>query len=669
MNLEDSIKNLPGVGESSLKKLGILGIKTIHDLIFHIPNRYEDYSNTKKIYTLQIGETVTVVGTIASLINQYTKSGKYMQIVEIRDETGSIFAIWFNQKYLLSSLKKGTQIAISGKVEWWTKKRAIYSPFYELISSDLHKGKIIPIYPQTKGINSKWLRAKMDYVIKNIAKDKFLDLIPDEIISKMGLPNFYKAICDIHTPQTLDEAENGRKRLAFEELLFLQIEGLQKKIDWKRLDVANKFVIDNKKIEGFIKSLPYELTSSQKTASDEILQDLMLPYPMNRLLEGDVGSGKTAVAAIAIFSSFINGFSSVFMAPTQILAEQHFNTLNKLFEKQNIKIALLTGNQKPKSLAKYDVLVGTHAILHSKEKMKNLGLVIIDEQHRFGVGQRLHLLRESNVAPHVLTMTATPIPRTVALTLYGDLDLSVLTDMPKGRIQTKTWLVPNSKRKNAYKWIEKTMKKDKIQTFIVCPLIDESEVESLQSVKSAKKEFETIKALFPKMEVGLLHGKTKAKEKTQILEKFQNKEIDILVTTPVVEVGVDIPNANIMVIEASDRFGLASLHQLRGRIGRGQKNSFCLLFTESENEKTISKLKSMESHLSGFELSELDFKLRGAGDIFGTRQHGFGRLKVAKWSDGELIKESRHLAEEVLEKPGKFAKLHKHLKEKLSVAN
>jgi ATP-dependent DNA helicase RecG len=371
---------------------------------------------------------------------------------------------------------------------------------------------------------------------------------------------------------------------------------------------------------------------------------------MNRLLEGDVGSGKTVVAAAGIFASFLNGYQSLIMAPTQILANQHYQTLKKLFDKFNLRISLITSDSKKIELGRSDVFVGTHALIHSKIDFDKVAFVVIDEQHRFGVEQREHLIKKTGT-PHILTMTATPIPRTIALTTYGDLDLSVLTEMPKGRTKVTTWVVPETKRKGAYEWVNKQIIDGKCQMFVVCPLIEQSTVETMADIKNVTTEFEKLKSVFSKLKLGLLHGRLKPGEKEEVLKSFRDGKIDILVATPVVEVGIDIPNATIMVIEAAERFGLAQLHQLRGRVGRSDKKSYCLLFS---NIKYSRRLRAMEKTHSGFELAELDLEIRGPGEIFGTAQSGFPELKVASWNNYELIKEAKDVALDVIKNPKKY---------------
>ena len=422
--------------------------------------------------------------------------------------------------------------------------------------------------------------------------------------------------------------------------------------------------IDKKAVHTFIKNLSFKLTNSQEKIVDEIFSDFSKKYPMNRLLEGDVGSGKTVVAAIGAFISFINGYQTVFMAPTQILAQQHYNTLKELFDPYKARISLLTSGQVKKDLGKEDIFVGTHSLINKNALFDKVSLVVIDEQQKFGVNQREKLVkkaRNKKISPHVLNLTATPIPRTVALTLYGDLDLSILDELPPKRLPITTWLVPPTKRQGAYKWIQKNIQDNKIQVYIVCPLIEESQKETMQTVKSAKSEFEKLKKVFPNLSLDLMHGKLKSKEKENIIERFKKGKTDILVSTPVVEVGIDVGNATIMVIEAAERFGLSSLHQLRGRVGRGTKKSYCLLFTESKSEKVVTRLSAMQKNLNGFELAELDLKLRGPGEVFGIKQHGFPELKIASWQDIGLIKKTKKVALDVIKSPKKYKELLKEI--------
>lgn len=632
MLLTDSVSTLPFVGPNYEKKLTKLGIISISDLLHHVPHRYVDFSKVTTINDVKIGEVVTVIGTIKSLVNQSTKKGRLMQIGQIEDETGKIGIAWFSQPFLTRMLFPGTKVAISGEASWFAGKPAFFSPQYEKMDDEhesVHTGKIVGVYPETAGLSSKWLKARIKYVLDRLKIEEFLD---KKVLKENSLLEFEDAIRKIHFPKTLDDTNKATERLSFNEFFDLLVKAKERKKKLiKKKGISIKF--EKSEVNKFINSLPFKLTKSQEKNANEILNDLTKNVPMNRLLQGDVGSGKTIVSAISAFATFLSGYQTVFLAPTQILANQHYETLKNIFKDLPIRMSLVTGSIIKKELGVNDIIVGTHALL--SKTFEKVGLVVIDEQHKFGVKQINFL---SKASPHILTMTATPIPRTIAQTLFSDMDLSVLDELPKNRQKIKTWLVPNEKRSGAYKWIDDQIEKNKSQAFIICPLVEESESETLKSVKSVKKEFEDIKLIFKKLEVGLLHGKLKETEKNNVLTEFSNGSLNILVSTPVVEVGIDIPNATIMVIEGADRFGLAQLHQLRGRVGRGTKESYCLLFTENDSEKVNERLTALTKTSSGFELAELDLKLRGAGDVLGTKQSGFGNLKIADWSQTKIIK-------------------------------
>lgn len=659
MNLNSSVGKLPLVGPIYQRRLEKLGIKTIENLLLYAPHRYLDFSITSDIGRAQIGETLTLKGEVIFLKNQYTRYGRKLQIGEVADSTGKITVVWFNQPYLVRTLYPGEKISLAGKVSWFGRRRSLMSPEYEKYvdgKPTLHTGGIIPVYHETSGISSKWLRGRIKEAFSQ-ARNDIDDFLPEQILKKFHFINLNKAIESLHFPKNLEDSEKGRKRLAFDELLFLQLKTIWKKLDWQKNKPAYKLKVDEAAIERFLKSLPFELTNSQKKSITEITYDLEKEYPMNRLLEGDVGSGKTVVSAIAAFIAFTNGYQTIFMAPTQILAEQHFNTLNRMFEQFKVRISLVTSEIKREDLGRNDIFIGTHALIHRKVIFDKVAVVVIDEQHRFGVEQRAHLVRKSgkrSTSPHVLTMTATPIPRTVALTFYGDLDLSTLDELPKGRQKITTWVVPFKKRGAAYNWIKEKINNEKIQVFVICPLIEESQVETMQTVKAATKEYENLKKIFKNLKVGLLYGKQKPEKKNQTLDEFREGKINILVSTPVVEVGIDVPNATIMLVEGAERFGLAGLHQLRGRVGRGEKKSYCLLFTESKSQMVQTRLIAMTKSMSGFELAELDLKLRGPGEMFGTKQHGFPELKIAKWDDLELLRSSKQVAEDIFKNPKKY---------------
>jgi ATP-dependent DNA helicase RecG len=659
LRLTDTITDLSKVGPFLNKKLQKLGIYTIENLFYHVPSRYVDYSKVSKIKFVTPGENVTIHAKINSIANVFSKRGVRMQIGSVEDESGKITVLWFNQPFLTRMLYPGKLVSLSGKVGFFNRKLSLNSPDYEMLDTEdqetIHTGRLVPVYPETMGLSSKWLRTLIKRAFSEVEVNDFLT---EEKLQKWELTNLKDAIEKVHFPVNEDDTLNGRRRLAFNELVNLQLKSEYRKLNWAKNKVKNKLKIENHAMNRFLNSLPFKLTKSQEKVIQEVFLDLKKSVPMNRLLEGDVGSGKTVIAAAGAFASFLNGYQTLFMAPTQILANQHYETLKRLFETFNLRISLITSSSKKIELGRSDIFVGTHSLIHSKVDFKNVAFVVIDEQHRFGVEQRAHLVKKTGT-PHVLTMTATPIPRTVALATYGDLDLSVLTEMPLGRKIVTTWVVPEQKRAGAYEWIEKQIKDMGSQAFIVCPLIEDSETETLADVKSVTSEFGKLKSVFPGLKLGLLHGRLKPLEKENVLKDFKDHRLDILVTTPVVEVGIDIPNATIMVIEAAERFGLAGLHQLRGRVGRGSKKSYCLLFSNFHSGTAFKRLKAMEKTHSGFELAELDLKLRGPGEIFGTAQSGFPELKVANWADVELIKLARDFAGEVILNPGKYPTLAK----------
>ena len=640
---DNPISELFMVGPIYAKRLEKLEIYTINDLLYHIPFRYDDYSLISKIEKVQDGETVTIKGFVLEIKNFFTKFGKKLTKATVTDSTGEVEVVWFNQPFLTNTLKKNSEIYLSGKVEHQGSKLQFVSPEYELVKKTppIHTARLVPVYPETYGISSKWLRSRIAPLFNSI--NIYPDFLPEKIKKKEKFPDLIVALNQVHFPNNPEASQVSLSRLAFDELFLIQLSSKLRKLTWKKEKVAKIMVLDQEKLLNFISSLPFELTNAQKRVVKEILGDLEKETPANRLLEGDVGSGKTVVAAIAVYQTFLNGLKTAFMAPTEILVNQHYNTLKVLLEPLGIRVGIQTAVSKS---GNFDVVVGTQALISDKFKVDNLGLVVIDEQHRFGVEQR-SLLKNKGINPHLLSMTATPIPRTMALTLYGELDLSILDEMPKGRNPVKTWVVPKEKRENAYKWIEKEVKNTPNQAFIVCPFIEESE--SLETSRAAKKEFEHLtKEVFPNLRLGLMHGKLKSKEKEEVLKKFKEGDLDILVSTPVVEVGIDIPKATIMMIEGSERFGLAQLHQLRGRVGRGKAQSYCLLFTESENDQTVQRLKILEIEQIGSNIAEYDLKNRGAGEIYGLRQHGKIGLKIASLSDKVLIEKSNYWANEII---------------------
>lgn len=671
MDLKTPIESAGRSYKMYARRLEKLGITKLGDFLYHIPFRYEDFSLISKIGQVQAGEKVTIRGKVEEIKNQYTRRFKSLQKAVVSDDTGKIEIIWFNQPYIPKSIVKDDIISLSGKVSLDGSKFSMQSPDFEVVfeNQTIHTGRLVPIYPETRGVSSKWLRRQVHKLLENLGQ--ISEYLPQMVIDNNNLMGLTKAIETIHFPNSLEEAEKAKQRLSFDELLNLQLSSLVRKRSWVKEKIKKPWEVEKHKakIDNFIENLPFELTNAQKNAVNEIIKDLSSKIPMNRLLEGDVGSGKTVVAVITAYIAFLNGFQTAFMAPTEILANQHYKVINELLSPFGVKAELFTSSIKTKKAHQlFDIAIGTHSLIYKKVKFENLGLVVIDEQQRFGVEQRAILKAKGNlsagrqVTAHLLTMTATPIPRTVALTMYGDLNLSILDEMPKGRKSIKTWVVPPGKREGAYKWIEEKVIKLKDQVFIVCPFIEESE--TMVSVKAATKEFERLKAeIFPKLNCGLLHGKMKAGEKEEVLQRFRNGEVDVLVSTPVVEVGIDIPNAVVMMTEEAERFGLSQLHQLRGRVGRGEKESFCLLFTQSKNPLTLKRLKSLETMYSGAELAELDLRLRGPGQLYGTLQHGIPQLKVASFSDFELIQKTRIEAEKLFPEIDKFPKLKEKIEE------
>jgi len=642
MELSTPLQYIKGVGPKMAKRLSRLELNAVEDLLHHYPFRYEDYSKIRSIAEARVEETVTFQGELWSIKNTYTKSGKVMTTAILNDETGSMEIIWFNQRWLTMTLKTGDRLQVSGKVDRFKGKICLLSPVWEKVEihEPLHTGRLVPIYPETYGVTSKWLRAKMAKVLPEILP-KITDPLPEDTRGEML--TLQEALQQIHFPDSWDKFNLAKERLSFDELFFIQLASQKQKLLWQKKQSTKPLLYKDSDLLCFMKSLPFELTLAQQKVIGEICSDLQREQPMNRLLQGEVGSGKTVVAAAAIYLTCLNNCRVTLMAPTEILAFQHFETLSKMLSPHNIKVGIYTGSKK--RVSDEPVLVGTHALLSEKLPLQNMGLVIVDEQQRFGVKQR-GLFRAQSASPHFLTMTATPIPRTVALTLYGDLDLSVIDELPKNRKIVKTYFVPAAKRNDAYKFIEKHVKAGE-QVYLITPLIEESE--TLKTTKAAKVEFERLKTkIFLNSRLGLLHGKLKPKEKEKAINDFKNHKIDILVSTSVVEVGMDIPNATIMVIEGAENFGLAQLHQLRGRVGRGDIQSYALLFAEVETPQVISRLKKLEKIYDGLKLAELDLKIRGGGDLYGTRQSGRWDLKIASLSDIDLIEKTKKAAEKIL---------------------
>ncbi|MBI2593331.1 ATP-dependent DNA helicase RecG [Candidatus Daviesbacteria bacterium] len=703
MNLDTHLRHISGIGYIHGRRLAEINLLTVSDLINHFPFRYDDFSEIVQINEAQLNSKVTLKGEIWSIKNIFTRYGKKLTQAIFNDGTNSINLTWFNSTYLAKSIKVGDKLQISGKLTKYGSKLSIIMPVWEKIpdvssystpragrnNESLHTGGLIAVYPETEGISSKWLRTKISQILPK-AELFIEDPLPEEI--RNGMIPLKEAYQKIHSPEDFKDVQDATERLSFDEIFWIQLKTLIVKNNWQNKPSIGKWTIDNGQLTNFLNSLSFQLTQAQQKVLKEILKDLQKGIAMNRLVQGEVGSGKTVVAAIVAYIAHLNGFKTLYMAPTEILAFQHYSTFKKLLEPFKIEVGLYTGSRKftrvsqvsrvPKvprgektksgieprdtldTLGTRDtpaIIIGTHALLSDKLIASDVGLVIIDEQQRFGVEQRA-ILRNKAKIPHFLTMTATPIPRTVALTLYGDLDLSIIDELPKGRIPVKTHVVPSKKRPDAYKFIEQRVKEGE-QIYIITPLIEISE--TLKTVKAATDEFEKLKKVFAKLKLGLLHGRLKPKEKAQILQDFKNRLIDILVSTSVVEVGVDVSNATIMVIEGAERFGLSQLHQLRGRVGRGNRQSYCLIFPSSEESGIISRLKNLERISDGLKLSEIDLKIRGSGEIFGKRQSGRFDLKIASFSNLELIEKTRLAAQKILSGDPSLAK-YPRLRVKLS---
>lgn len=668
------VEHLPGVGKQHTTKLNKLGINTLSDLIYHFPFRYDDFSKIHKIEEAVQGEVITIQGVVWQIKNVRTRTGKFLTNAQVSDESGILDVIWFNQPYLTKNIKPGSPISLSGKIDKEGPRPKLISPTYEILKSTsqpprpgldlnvdtVHTGRLVSIYPETEGITSKWLRSIIKTFLP-IFKNTIDDYLPPNISKNQNLIPMSEALQKIHFPQKLDDIELARKRLAFDELFLTQLLSQIRRTEWHEQRTAPQIKTDANLLLKFKATLPFTLTGAQNIATSQLLDDLNRTIPTNRLLEGDVGSGKTVVAAVGCLMAFTNGFDSLIAAPTEILTFQHYKSLTEMLKPFGVKVGIWTASKKEAG----DVICGTHALLSSFTAKKQVGFVVVDEQHRFGVAQRaqLFMTHSKNLTPHLLTMTATPIPRTLALTLYGDLDLSVLDEMPLGRQKIATFVVPNNKRGDCYKFIEKEIAK-KHQTFIVTPFVEPSE--SMTTVKSATEEFEKLKKTFSKnIKLGLLHGRLKSKDKEKIINSFKSGKIDILVATPVVEVGIDVAGATIIVIESAERFGLAQLHQLRGRVGRNDQKSYCFLFTDSKDERSQKRLKSMEKVHVGFELAEIDLKMRGSGQLFGLKQSGFESFKIADLSDITLVSAAQKEARELI-KEDKGLKRHPQILQKIN---
>ncbi len=649
LELHSPITRLYGVGDKLAEKLAALGLETVQDLVYFYPRRYEDFSRPRTIDQVTLESHVIIKARVQSIENDLSPR-QHIKLTHafLTDDTGLIEAVWFNQPFLIRLLKPGTTWLFAGKVELGRSGKVVMSaPVIE------REAKILPVYPETVGLTSKQLR-KWLYEIKPV-----IEQLPEPLTESQrqdyDLTSLNQALLDIHFPPSIEAIGRAKKRLAFDELLTLL---LQVQLSQRQLaDIeAPQCPVATEVIKTFVANLPFPLTDSQRQVSWEIIQDLSQPVPMNRLLEGDVGSGKTVVGAIASLGVVKAGYRVVWLAPTEILAQQHYQTIKSLLADQ-ASVTLLTGSTSKtnQEWQTADIVIGTQAVIQERIQLTRLGLIIVDEQHRFGVNQRNHLVAKEDrqLTPHCLALTATPIPRSLALTIYGDLAISQLQTRPTGRLLIVSRLVHHDQRLAAYQFIRQQVKQGH-QVFVVCPIIDASRSDTQLTLFAAEKkavlsEHQRLQGqIFPDLRVGLLHGRMKPKEKEQVMLDFKEGRLDILVSTAVIEVGIDIPNATVMMIEGADRFGLAQLHQFRGRVGRSIHQSYCLVFTDSEKPETLERLQAFVSTESGFELAELDLKLRGPGQLAGLAQSGLSGLKIASLSDIALIQQAKQLASVVM---------------------
>jgi ATP-dependent DNA helicase RecG len=648
--LRGSVASINGIGPKMAEKLEQLGVNTIEELLYLFPRRYDDYTQMLQLCRLQPNQTVTVVGTVRNNIVIKGKRGVDILNVTIDDGTGVLTASFFGQPYLRSKLERGTQVVFSGKTDLFRGQITMSNPEWELLEREaLHTRAIVPIYPLTKGLSAHNVRRFTRSALEQWG-GQIPDYVPESVLERMDLPDLSWAIQTMHYPASHDAIEHARRRLTFDELILLQLGVLGNRREWQSVP-AESITVTDEWLREAATSLPFPLTGAQARAIQAVREDMARTIPMNRLLQGDVGAGKTAVAAISMAVAVNGGFQAAIMAPTSILAEQHYRGISRLLQNipggSEVNIKLLTGSTSAQERSEtlwglgegtVHIIVGTHALLEDTVNFNRLGFVVIDEQHRFGVEQR-GKLRSKGQNPHVLVMTATPIPRTLALTMYADLDLTILDEMPPGRTPIDTKVLYGNERERAYSFIESQLNKGR-QAFVVYPLVEASENEALSDLRSAVEEAERLqKEVFPKRRVGLLHGRMTPSEKDEVMAAFSAGETDILVSTSVVEVGIDVPNASVMMIEGANRFGLAQLHQFRGRVGRGQHQSYCLLIAEDGGD-TNERLKAMEATSDGFKLAEIDWKLRGAGELLGTRQSG-GATKLGEYMDSKLVSEAQ----------------------------
>lgn len=677
MNHNSAIEEVKGAGTSAAAKLRILGVETLQDLIHYYPRRYDDYSTITKIAALKPG-TVSVEAVIKQITGRYVRRGMHITEAIASDETGSVRLVWFNQPYRANATKQGKTYFISGDFQMSRGRLSLMNPAMELASDfPVNAARIVPVYRETKGFKSSSIRkivAGLRPLIESLPES-----LPSSIVSRHRLLPRSEAVLAMHFPQSMKQLEAARKRLGFEEIFGLSLASVINKLEAQQ-EKTHVIRFDEALARQFVESLPFTLTNSQRAVAWHIFQDMQQDMPMNRMIEGDVGSGKTVVAAMAAVMAIRHGYQVALMAPTELLARQHAETIHKLLQPMDMahEVALLTGSIKPKQKAvlhraiaagKTNFIIGTHALISEKVDIHKLGLIVVDEQHRFGVEQRKKLQQKAaGRMPHVISMTATPIPRTLALTLYGELDISILHEKPKNRLPVITKTASPNSRKQLYAEVDRELAAGR-QMFVVCPLIIESD--KLQALSAESVYEELSKRGFKHRRVGLLHGKMKPEDKESVMARFVDKEFDILVSTTVIEVGVDIPNATVMLIKGAERFGLAQIHQLRGRVGRGTEQGYCYLMMSDSKEPT-RRLRALENSNDGFKLSELDLELRGPGAIYGHSQSGQLDLRVAKLTDVKLIESARNAAYEFVDSKQKlsdYPDLAEHVAKYRSITN
>ncbi|HET9476888.1 MAG TPA: ATP-dependent DNA helicase RecG [Dehalococcoidia bacterium] len=679
--LDSKLSVLAGISRVTETKLARINITTVRDLLYHFPTRYHDYSEVRPIADLRVDEEQTVIGDIWS-VSATTIGRKKATEAIVSDRSGTIRVLWWSGHWMARRLRQGMRVALSGKITAYRGRLQMEGPELESLTAEsLSTRRLVPVYGATENIDVRQIRTWVKQAVDAFA-DKMEETLPHDVRKRHRLPSPSEALRQVHFPESASAAEAGRRRFAFEELLHIELGVVRRRREWQAGGAAPRLTMPDTVRDGFVKALPFELTGAQRKAMDEVFADITQDAPMSRLIEGDVGAGKTVVAAAALLAAVANGYQGAIMAPTEILAEQHFQTFKHILKgdldaddvdggaldgdaqayarvqpsymKDPVRIALLKGGlsaerkraaQEGIASGDVSIAIGTHALVQESVGFARLGLVVVDEQHRFGVEQR-GALREKGDSPHMLVMTATPIPRTLALTVYGDLDITVVNEMPPGRPPVKTWRVTPQQRNHAYNFLRNKIAERK-QAYVIFPLVEESE--AIQA-RAAVQEYERLsKDVFPGLRLGLLHGRMPALEKDAVMQAFRDHRLDVLVSTAVVEVGVDVPNATVILIEGADRFGLAQLHQFRGRVRRSSEQAFCFLLSENTSSDAVERLQIMETTNDGFKLAEEDLRLRGPGEYFGTRQSGLPDLKVARLTDVKLIEEARTEASRLLD--------------------